>query len=339
MKIALYGRDERGKDELSFALRRALPYGDFDIKKKTFSDGVAEGFDAYLYYFPSLSVYDSGCFAERQELRAIREACRKIPKELIVFDDEVPDCIGFLSEMIEQRGHIPFDSERILDNILADHEEIFSRHKNILLVDCDRTITDNDTTYNFCEQLNIEGEFIKKKLQPDKYTLYQFYCVAKKYTERSAAAFKSASAFALECAVINSRLIADIRNNMSGFLTVGITCGVRYTWDKMRQRLGFPDILIGGSHLKNDSYIISAYTKGRLAERLLAMGKHVVAVGDSPLDVEMLEVADKGFLVAQEKLNLGIEEYLLQKESTRIRQLCYSKHLYDGIPVANSIAD
>ena len=50
-------------------------------------------------------------------------------------------------------------------------------------------------------------------------------------------------------------------------------------------------------------------------------GKHVVAIGDSMIDIPMLEAANKGYLVAHEKLNKAVESYLAESMCTNIEKM------------------
>jgi len=62
----------------------------------------------------------------------------------------------------------------------------------------------------------------------------------------------------------------------------------------------------------------------------------VIAVGDSMVDIDMLNEADKGFIIAQEKKNETIKTYLGLSE-TKITQLEYSKLQYEGITIKRSL--
>jgi hypothetical protein len=55
------------------------------------------------------------------------------------------------------------------------------------------------------------------------------------------------------------------------------------------------------------------------------------------IDVQMLETADKGFIVTGEKLNAGVVAYLNANPDTRIKQLSYNNFKYDKIEEGVSI--
>jgi hypothetical protein len=131
-------------------------------------------------------------------------------------------------------------------------------------------------------------------------------------------------------------LIADIKNNGTDYLSIGITSGILKTWENIQARYEFPQIVVGGSNLKTDRFIVSTSVKYQLVKLLHNAGKYIIALGDSAIDIEMLEEADKGYIVAQEKLNNGIKEYVKGKKSN-IMQLEYSPFHYDDLIIKRSI--
>ena len=73
-----------------------------------------------------------------------------------------------------------------------------------------------------------------------------------------------------------------------------------------------------------------------LVKFLREEGKHVIAVGDSMVDIDMLNEADKKFIVAQDKINESMKAYL-KTAKTEIMQLEYNKLYYDDIAIKRSL--
>jgi soluble P-type ATPase len=95
--------------------------------------------------------------------------------------------------------------------------------------------------------------------------------------------------------------------------------------------------MVGKSRAGGGGFYISTLVKQAIAEELKALGKNVIAIGDSPIDIGMLEAADKGFIVAVQKLGAGVMQYFVKNPKTKIRQLSYSQHKYKGIKEVGSI--
>jgi phosphoserine phosphatase len=148
--------------------------------------------------------------------------------------------------------------------------------------------------------------------------------------------YESASTYAIGKAVLNMPLIEDIKHNGVNYLSIGITSGIFRTWEKLKEKHGFPCIIAGGSNIKTDKIIVSRAVKYHLVKLLKKKRKYVIAIGDSIVDIDMLNEADKGFIVAQNKINKTIKTYL-ESVKTKIMQLDYNKLHYDGITTKRSL--
>jgi phosphoserine phosphatase len=271
------------------------------------------------------------------EITALREVCRELNKELVIFDGEIEACCDFLCDLISDFEHLL--ASDIVKNIIADNYDIINNSNTILLVDCDRTITVNDTTYDFCEAAGIEKSILKAIYSGEYYSVFQFYRANKKYDAVIPdSRFYEACAYAAGKAQINDRLIADIRTQTENVCVIGITSGIANVWSKIKQDIGFPQIIIGKGRGEDYEYFVSVTAKYMLADALKKMGKHVIAIGDSMIDVQMLETADNGFVVAGEKINLGVKTYFeTSGKNIKIKQLSYNMFKYGGVKEVASI--
>ncbi|KAI0846485.1 uracil phosphoribosyltransferase-domain-containing protein [Daldinia vernicosa] len=82
-----------------------------------------------------------------------------------------------------------------------------------------------------------------------------------------------------------------------------VTCGLQRIWDKILQRAGLSGAVkvIGGGRIA-DGFIITPEVKASLVSHLQsAYGLHTWAFGDSPLDLAMLNRADKAVVIVGEE--------------------------------------
>ncbi|MCL1992766.1 MAG: hypothetical protein FWG66_07450 [Spirochaetes bacterium] len=270
------------------------------------------------------------------EIQSLRKMCYDQSKEFVVLDNNVEECIDFFETLLLETRDVLLNSKKIAELVLSKHENVFNKYNNVVLLDCDRTLSNNDTTYDFCNILGIENTVLKDIFHGEHYSLYQFFRVAKIYSKYSISDYKRASIYAMGKMQLNMHLVEDINKNGANYLSVGITSGVLGTWESVVEQYNFPSILIGGSNFNSDKYIISRAVKYYLVKLLKDTKKQVIAVGDSMVDFDMLNVADKGFLVAQEKINSKIK-VIFENSKTDIMQLEYNQLHYKGIEVKRSM--
>jgi phosphoserine phosphatase len=270
------------------------------------------------------------------EIQALRKTCLDQCKEFVMLDNNIEDCLDYFETLLLGTRNILLNSRKIAEKIITENKSLINKYNKIILLDCDRTISNNDTTYDFCMFMNINKNTLKNILSCEHYSLYQFFRIAKLYGQKDLAVYKKASDYALEKMSLNTTLIEDIKNNGNEYLSIGITSGVFETWQKIKERYGFPRIIAGGSNIRKDTIVISRAVKYHLAKVLHEEGKYVIAVGDSIMDIDMLNEADKGFIVAQEKVNEKIKEYCKNTKS-KLLQLEYNKFIYDNIVTKRSL--
>jgi len=270
------------------------------------------------------------------EITSLRKICHEQNKEFVVLDNNIEDCIDYFETLLLGTRGITLDSVKIAENIINQYKTILAKYNKIILLDCDRTISNNDSTYDFCKVMGIDKGVLKDIFSGERYSLYQFFRAAKLYSQQSPDVYKRACVYAAERASLNWDLINDIKNNSAGYLSIGITSGIVETWMRIQEKSAFPHILIGGVNMNESNLIIARSVKYQLTKLLRRQGKYIIAVGDSAVDIEMLEEADKGFIVAREKINAGIEKYLHGAHSN-IMQLKYNKFIYDKLPVEEGI--
>jgi soluble P-type ATPase len=177
-------------------------------------------------------------------------------------------------------------------------------------------------------------DVIRSVYKGEYYSLYQFYKANSIYDTISNK-YYSACEFAAENVQINIDLIKDIKsNNVS---VIGLTSGIADIWDIKRAEMSFPNLIFGKSRTLDNNVYISGFVKLAVVKELHKRGKNVIAVGDSPIDIGMLEEADKGYIVALSKLSSGVERYIETHSNTKIKQLSYNSIKYNNIEEVTSI--
>lgn len=269
---------------------------------------------------------------EEFEIRQMQAICKQLDKELIVLDGDVPVCAEFLCALIANPSVC--EQRRQIGDILARHAKTLEKVGTIVVSDCDRTISVKDTGDFFCRYVGLERSAMKEIFKGDYYSIYQFYKWKKlvaRYTGDGS--FSAACDFAIANTAVNQKLINDICSE--NVLTVGVTTGLTEIWEAVRKTVSFPQILIGNT-VQPTNLIISATAKRILVEELQKAGKKVIAIGDGVLDMPMLEAADGGFIVAEDKLSNSVIKYLAEHKP-KVRQLSYSRFKYENAEVVNSV--
>jgi hydroxymethylpyrimidine pyrophosphatase-like HAD family hydrolase len=190
----------------------------------------------------------------------------------------------------------------------------------------------------FCDFSGIDKQIIRNIYRGEYYSTYQFYRANKFYDEMLAdSLYYSACNHAADTVEMNDALIADIQSNSSDFATVAITAGILDIWEHIKKKINFLNIAIGKGRANDGGIYVSTLVKQAIVEELRLLGKRTIAIGDSPVDIGMLEAADYGYLIAMQKLSMGVVEYLVENPQTGICQLAYSPYKYDCIKEVNSI--
>ncbi len=270
------------------------------------------------------------------EITEMQKICKEIDKELIVIDDCLDDNLSFLS-YLKENPKIAFPREMVRNMISANMDTI-KRFDTVLITDCDKTLSVEDTGELFFQNTGIEKSDIKKIFKGDYYSVYQFYkfnLLCKKIAQKGE--LDQCCDFAFRNTQINTHLYEDIYKGKENVLSIGLTTGIFEIWSKIRESIEFPKILFGNK-VNSDGRFITATVKRMMVEELRMMGKYIIAVGDGILDVSMLEQANKAYLVAQQKLSDPVIRYLSENKSS-IKQLEYNKYKYDNTEIVGSIWD
>lgn len=255
--------------------------------------------------------------------------CNELNKELIILDDNIESCQEFMSSWI-QDFDLRYNYEKITRNIvekITQSTSIKSASK-VFLLDCDKTIAINDVTYDFCTELGINGLTLKNIFKGDRYSSYQFHRVRDLYRSFKAIdvdlAFTEAERKIKYC----HNLLQEISKHKDA-VVIGITSGVFEVWDRSIASSQAAHQLYGNQVLGDQKYFVTPIFKKLFARSLIEKGFDVTAVGDSLIDIPMLEAAHNGYIVAHEKINKAVSNYFHINKETRVKQIFGDKHLYN----------
>lgn len=269
---------------------------------------------------------------EKEQMATI---CQNMGKELIILDEDTFSCVDFIESYTNDQLQQRYNPRHIAKIIVNSISQELKEHNEVLLLDCDKTISENDVTYIFCQHLGIDGAELKRIFHNDRYTTYQFYKMIKLYASKSIVDIKFAAQKAQQNIILNPDILTDISNTSCDYFKIGITSGVYSIWQLLEEQLF--DSLIGCSDIHNTNRLVTPLVKKEVTSLLREMGKTVVAIGDSIIDIPMLEAANTGLIIAHKKHSTAVVRYFKHTPNSKIKQLHYSKHQYTDVEIAESI--
>ena len=231
-----------------------------------------------------------------------------------------------LSTDTEQSNDITFVNT--LTNILSDCNGIIPKELNtVLIFDADKTVAGADSGTLFWTHEFIPYDHAHANINP----LPRIFSGPLKY---SYAAFRQASLLYEELSDEDfDRICKDTANAVGMHLDVTkmlgkvmkapdvkviiLTSGLSRVWELVLQYFEFqPEIqVIGNGRIRDGGQTVTPRVKGFLVDHIQnTLRRRVVAVGDSPLDMEMLRKADVGVVaVCAENLRSKSMEQVLGK--------------------------
>jgi phosphoserine phosphatase len=178
--------------------------------------------------------------------------------------------------------------------------------ETLLLLDANKTLTAQDTGMMFWQHLGCETGSMDNPLETlfkTEGSTYQSFRKATLLYEGVMCSFTEiCDTVTAEVAVYPEMLELLLRaKNQPHIAAVVVTCGIRYVWESVLARHGFSHVtVIGGARL-SDGYVVTDTTTGRVVNQLHGKGLRVVAFGDSPLDVQMLQKAGEAYVFVGEE--------------------------------------
>ncbi|KAJ5953024.1 uncharacterized protein N7479_011437 [Penicillium vulpinum] len=197
-----------------------------------------------------------------------------------------------------------------MDEILG----AYSTLETVILMDADKTLAEEDSGVLFWEQVGLPPAESKNSgplkalfSGPLGYSYTGFRQAALLYEEAVIGEEFEACCQAVSSMVHMYRDIVGLLHlvrKTSYVRAVVVTCGIRSVWEKVLKREGLSETVkvIGGGRVA-DGLVVTPSVKAELVTYLRASrGLHVVAFGDSPLDLEMLKAADQAIVITGEEI-------------------------------------
>lgn len=263
---------------------------------------------------------------KEHEIKYLQKECFEREKEFIILNGDNASNLEFISKVVTK--NIPKSvsiANDIVHLILPECTD-----KDVCLVDCDKTVSNNDAT----DFIFVGNQQDKRKdlFSGDCYTPYQVYSMNKEY--ESILHLDSKIDDSVEKTEINTELVSDLEQ-LKKTLFVGLTCGLSDIWTDLSKKYGFPNMIFG-NNIRNKN-LITAAVKGYVAKYLRQNGKKVVGVGDSVADFYMLLNSDVGYVIAHNKINKSLQNLLLETKISTIKQPKSNRVLFEKVPVVGCI--
>ncbi len=230
------------------------------------------------------------------EITNLKVRCASIGKELIVIDDN-KNIRRFSKFLVSKEKSI--NSNFQVDSWIEKNKDRIANHNNIIVIDGDKTISNIDKSKELLKKLienkgSLDKEIGRIIFKNDIYTSYQiFQYIDYFYSNFSSLEIKSALN-SMDIKEDEDGLMSILKLLSKKYLIIVATSGLKDLWDHLTKDI---DRLIIGSTLNAKACIISSFSKKLLVEKLLNLDKNVIAIGDSEIDIPMLEAASKGFLI------------------------------------------
>jgi hypothetical protein len=264
-------------------------------------------------------------------------AVRQAGKPLIVVDSSFEDASSFFQAFLQNPSE--FHEMAITDNVVKQITKKFPINTHLILTDCDKTISMEDTTKILLRDANIDPKYLKSIFTDDTYTMFQFYRLHRFLKDINKDDGEGVF-FPKTKTLMNTPLLELLKQRPSNCVLIGITTGSLDEWHDIHCQHRIFDLLVGkGAHCYPSSInvYVTPIVKEKVAERLRTCGYRVSAIGDSFIDLGMLSEADNGYLVANDKLDQRILVRLGQEKYKRLVQFAFNRCKYDGVPEAEVI--
>ncbi len=256
------------------------------------------------------------------EISQMSKICSDMQKELVVLDEDSATAIEFMRAWIGQfydKFDYPNIAKKFVKELLC--EQNISK---VVISDCDKTLSINDVTYDYCDFLGIKKEELKRLFEGDVYTSYQFFKARKMLLNFNTSDIKKAKDYALSKVQISKEVGEFINDKFKERHFIALTCGIFDIWNKLLKN----NTIILGNYRKEEDFFITPLMKKYITREFRNNNISVVALGDSMTDIFMLNEADNAYVIAHKKLNDSLEKYLAEHQEGNIVQIFAGEKQY-----------
>ena len=193
-------------------------------------------------------------------------------------------------------------------------------HNTIIVIDCDKTLSVEDTTNVACDVKGLDKDVFRQIYAGDRYSNYQAW-LANRYIAENNIFDEGIVQEVVDKTHFNESIISDLKAKQEVEI-LALSAGFTKAWVSLLKKAN-----LQAEVLTTNSGIVSKYVKYFVVKLLKQQGKFVVAVGDSLLDGLMLKEANVGYIATTKGYRKNVENFL--KRNSFIRQLRYFDYQYD----------
>ena len=259
---------------------------------------------------------------KKMEISEMSKICGAMQKELVILDEDSATTIEFMKAWI-RRFYDKFDYPNIAKRFV---KELLCRRNisKVIISDCDKTLSVNDATYDYCDFLGIKKEEFKSLFEGDVYTSYQFFKAQKMLLNFNTSDIEKAKEYALGRVQISGQVSEFINNKFKERCLIALTCGIFDIWNKLLKN----NTVLLGNYRKEEDFFITPLLKKYITKEFKKNNISVAALGDSMTDIDMLSKADNAYVVAHQKLNDSLEKYFTKHQDSNIVQIFAGEKQY-----------
>lgn len=262
------------------------------------------------------------------EIDGLNKVCNELDKELVILDENTQNCIEFITHWVKYFYHC-FDYPNIAQKLVGGFLENYQKeYSEAVLLDCDNTLSINDTTYDFCDVLGIEKANLKRIFAGDRYSSYQFFQVQNLYQKSDEVQLKKASEYAVSKIQVSDSIWQFVQHHKTQSYICALTSGVFNIWKEKVNELKDIDKVWGNAICSKQNFFVTPLFKKHIALAFKTFGVKVTAIGDSVIDIPMLETADQGYIVAHTKFNQAVCGYFSGNPHSQIQQIFATQWQY-----------
>ncbi|MDO4431569.1 MAG: haloacid dehalogenase-like hydrolase [Lonepinella koalarum] len=262
------------------------------------------------------------------EIKGLSNICNELNKELVILDENTQSCIEFITCWVKNFHHCfdyPSIAHQLVRDLVNNHH---TKYAEAILLDCDNTLSINDSTYDFCDILGIKKSSLKYIFNGDRYSSYQFFQVQSLYQKFDDAQLEEAINYAISQIQLSDDVWQFIEQHKNQSYICALTAGIFNIWENKANKLGNIDKVWGNTIHAAQQFFVTPLLKKHIALNFQKFGIKVTAIGDSMIDIPMLESAEYGYIVAHQKLNRAVCQYLSDQLNTNIQQIFANEWYY-----------
>lgn len=180
----------------------------------------------------------------------------------------------------------------------------------VFLVDGDRTLSPEDTSRVFLSRAGLDPAVIKARFQRDGYCFEAFRFHAEVHVALGDDVFSRLAPEVASQTEVFPGAIAFLRAASRHGRVFVVSAGIPRIWRSLLELHGLRDVGVIGGIDPVAPYVFGRAEKGFIAGMFAEVAARVVAVGDSDVDADMLNVAHDAVVVTNQKRNVDLLPHL-----------------------------